>query len=79
MASSSEPVTLQIEALNKVHNENADREKKDLKRKLAETKNAWRFVVKHMMTHLNGCQRKAKSFLAPKLSWKTLRRIARIV
>ena len=38
MASSEEPVTFQIEALSKVHNENADREKKDLKRKLADTK-----------------------------------------
>ena len=59
MASSSEAVTLQLAALSAVHNENADREKKDLKRKLADTKNHWMFVVKHMMTHLNGCQRKA--------------------
>ena len=36
MASSSEAVTLQLAALSKVHNENADRENKDLKRKLAE-------------------------------------------
>ena len=36
MASSSEAVTLQLAALSAVHNENADREKKDLKRKLAE-------------------------------------------
>ena len=35
MAFSSEPVTFQIEVLSKVHNENDDREKKDLKRKLA--------------------------------------------
>ena len=38
MASSEEAVTLQIAALSAVHNENADREKKDLKRKLADTK-----------------------------------------
>ena len=38
MASSSEAVTLQLAALSAVHNENADREKKDLKRKLADTK-----------------------------------------
>ena len=36
MASSSEAVTLQLAALSAVHNENADRENKDLKRKLAE-------------------------------------------
>ena len=40
MASSSQPVTLQLEALSAVHNEWADREKKDLKRKLANTKDA---------------------------------------
>ena len=36
MASSEEAVTLQLAELSAVHNENADREKKDLKRKLAE-------------------------------------------
>ena len=36
MASSSEMLTLQIEALNKVHNNNAISEMKDLKRKLAD-------------------------------------------
>ena len=38
MASSEEAVTLQIAALSAVHNEYADREKKELKRKLADTK-----------------------------------------
>ena len=38
MASSEEAVTLQIAVLSAVHNEYADREKKDLKRKLADTK-----------------------------------------
>ena len=40
MASSEEAVTLQIAALSAVHNEYADREKKDLKRKLADTKDS---------------------------------------
>ena len=38
MASSEETVTLQIAALSAVHNEYADCEKKELKRKLADTK-----------------------------------------
>ena len=38
MASSSEPVTFQLEALSALHAEYACEEKKDLKRKLADTK-----------------------------------------
>ena len=46
MASSSEPVAFQIEALNAVHNEFACKEKKDLKRMLARTEESYKSVCR---------------------------------